>query len=257
MRVSIIAASLCAVALLGAISERAAAQSQNEVRVATATPAVNPAAPKFKFILFYKENNKATQTMADGLKKAIEQRAQRAEWTAVNITDITKHVLVERYHVERAPMPLVICVAPNGAVTAGITRQQITDELVENALVTPAMAEATKALQDKKIVVIQVKRDAQQPMPAGVVDFMADPLFSARTTTVSVLVGDEGESRFVREMEIKPEEVADSMIVVLAPPGVLVGKYASGVTKDQIGAALHAAGKCCNDPNCKHNKKAQ
>jgi hypothetical protein len=58
-------------------------------------------------------------------------------------------------------------------------------------------------------------------------------------------------------MEIKPEEVADSMIVVLAPPGVLVGKYPAGVTKDQIGAALHAAGKCCNDPNCIHNKKGQ
>jgi hypothetical protein len=159
--------------------------------------------------------------------------------------------------VERAPMPLVICVAPNGAVTAGITRQAITDEIVENALVTPAMAEATKALQDKKIVVIQVKRDAQQAMPAGAVDFMADPLFSARTTAVSVQLDDAAESRFVREMEIKPEEVADSMIVVLAPPGALVGKYPSGVTKDQIGDALHAAGKCCNDPNCKHNKKGQ
>jgi hypothetical protein len=257
MRVSIYAATLCAVVTLGVVSDRAAAQSQTEVRVATATPAVSAAAPKFKFILFYKENNKATQTMADALKKAVEQRAQRAEWTSANITDITKRVLVERYHVERAPMPLVICVAPNGAVTAGITRQAITDELVENALVTPAMAEATKALQDKKIVVIQVKRDAQQAMPAGAADFMADPLFSARTTAVSVQIGDETESRFIREMEIKPEEVADSMIVVLAPPGVLVGKYPAGVTKDQIGDALHAAGKCCNDPNCKHNKKAQ
>src|SRR6476659_3072284 len=199
MRVSIIAATLCAVVTLGVVSDRTAAQTQNEVRVATATPAVSPAAPKFKFILFYKENNKATQTMADALKKAVEQRGQRAEWTSVNITDITKRVLVERYHVERAPMPLVICVAPNGAVTVGITRQSITDEIVENALVTPAMAEATKALQDKKIVVIQVKRDAQQAMPAGAVDFMADPLFSARTTAVSVQLDDAAESRFVRE----------------------------------------------------------
>jgi len=257
MRGSIIAATVCAVLVAGSALSTAVAQSQNEVRVATATPAVGQAAPKFKFILFWKENNKPTQTMAEALKKAVEQRAQRAEWTSVNITDITKRVMVERYHVERAPMPIVICVAPNGAVTAGITRQQITDEVVENALVTPAMAEATKALQEKRIVVIQVKRDAQQVTPIGVVDFMADPMFSARTTALSVSLGDEAESRFVREMEVKPEEVADSVIVVLAPPGVLVGKYPAGVTKDQIGAALHAAGKCCNDPNCIHNKKGQ
>jgi hypothetical protein len=38
---------------------------------------------------------------------------------------------------------------------------------------------------------------------------------------------------------------------------VLVGKFGPAVTKDEIAAALHAAGKCCNDPNCKHNKKGQ
>jgi hypothetical protein len=45
--------------------------------------------------------------------------------------------------------------------------------------------------------------------------------------------------------------------VVLAPPGVLVGKFPASATSDQIGAALHAAGKCCNDPNCKHNQKGK
>ena len=47
------------------------------------------------------------------------------------------------------------------------------------------------------------------------------------------------------------------MIVVLAPPGVLVGKYQGTVSTEQIATDLHAAGKCCNDPNCKHNKKGQ
>jgi hypothetical protein len=71
------------------------------------------------------------------------------------------------------------------------------------------------------------------------------------------VLGDATEARFLTEMEFKPGELSDSMVVVLAPPGVLVGKYPASVTTDQIATDLHAAGKCCNDPNCKHNKKGQ
>jgi hypothetical protein len=58
-------------------------------------------------------------------------------------------------------------------------------------------------------------------------------------------------------MELSPRDVHESMLVVMAPPGVLVGKFIGSTTKDQIAAQLHAAGKCCNDPNCKHIQKAQ
>ena len=254
MRVSIVAAIIVASFSLGGVRHRSAAQAPEGVRIATANPAVDKA-PKFKFILFWKENNAATQGMTSALKTAVANRSQRAEWTSVNINDSANRAVVERYHVERAPMPMVLCVAPNGAITGGM--RQVTDEGIERTLVTPAMADATKALQDKKIVVIHVTQDAQQQLPAGAAEFVADPAFNARTVTVNVVVGDPVESRFVTEMEIKAGDVADSMVVVLAPPGVLVGKFPANTTGSQIAAALHAAGKCCNDPNCKHNQKGQ
>ena len=68
--------------------------------------------PKFTFILFWKENNPATQGMTEALKRPSRKRSQRAEWTSVNITDPAQRAIVERYHVERAPMPMVLCVAP-------------------------------------------------------------------------------------------------------------------------------------------------
>ena len=42
---------------------------------------------------------------------------------------------------------------------------------------------------------------------------------------MNVVLNDPAETRFVKEMEIKPERRRDSMVVVLAPPGVLVGKF--------------------------------
>jgi hypothetical protein len=150
-------------------------------------------------------------------------------------------------------MPLVLCVADNGAVTSVFTRLP-TDEALERALVTPAMAAVTKALQDKKIVVVHVAHTRQTPLPAGAAEFTADPDFQARTTTVNVERNDPTESRFLADMQISAQGAGESVVVVMAPPGVLVGKFAANVTKAQLAAQLHAAGKCCNDPNCKHNK---
>jgi hypothetical protein len=255
MRVSINAAIFCALLTISVAASPCAAQGPTGVRVATATPAVTPA-PKFKFILFWKENNAATQGMTEALKQAVAQRSQRAEWISVNVTDGAQRPIVDRYHVERAPMPMVLCIAPNGAITGGITRQ-LTDAAIDKALVTPMMTEATKALQDKRIAVIHVKRDPKLALPAGAAGFIADPAFKDRSTVINVSLDDAAEARFVKEMEFKPEELSDSMIVVLAPPGVLVGKYQGSVSTEQIATDLHAAGKCCNDPNCKHNKKGQ
>lgn len=254
MRVSMVGALLVALVSAGSRADQAAAQDATGVRVATATPAASQM-PKFTFILFWKENNAATQGMTEGLKAALAKRSQRAEWTSVNVNDSANRPVVDRFQVERAPMPMVLCVAHNGAITGAMVRQ-VSEQAVENALVTPAMVEATKALQDKKIVVVHVKQDARQPLPAGASQFMQDPNFKDRSTTVNVLSADPAESRFVREMKIQGNEASDS-VVLLAPPGVLVGKYPGTVTTDQLAAALHAAGKCCTDPNCKHNQKGR
>jgi hypothetical protein len=208
---------------------------------------------KFKFILFWKENNRNTQQLTEVLKLAVAGRSERANWIAVNVDDVANRELVERYQVSRVPMPTVLCVAPNGAIT-GVFMRQLNDQGVERALVTPAMADVTKAIQDKKIVVLHIKPAADSPLPTGGADFVADPDFEAKTIIVDLLLHDPAEARFLKDMKLKAADVSESVLVVMAPPGVLVGKFAAHATKQQIVAQLHAAGKCCDDPNCKHNQ---
>ena len=64
---------------------------------------------------------------------------------------------------------------------------------------------------------------------------------------------DPAEVAFLEQLKIDPGTVRGSTTAFLAPPAVLVGKYGPAATKNEMAAALHAAGKCCNDPNCKHN----
>jgi hypothetical protein len=95
------------------------------------------------------------------------------------------------------------------------------------------------------------------PLPMGAAEFLADPSFHARAATESFVVSDPAEGRFLRDLELDPTTLSGSTVVVLAPPGALVGKFSSTATAAEIAAKLHAAGKCCNDPNCKHNQKGQ
>jgi hypothetical protein len=212
-------------------------------------------ASKFKFILFWKENNPATQQMTEVLKLAVAKRSARAEWISIRVNDEANREIVEQYQMSRVPMPATLCVAPNGAITSVFVRQ-LNDHGVERALVTPAMAEVTKALQDKKIVLLHIKPVADSPLPPGGANFVADADFALRTTIVDLVLSDPVETRFLTDMKLKAAEVRDSIMVVMAPPAVLVGKFPATATKEQIASQLHAAGKCCDDPNCKHNQKA-
>src|SRR5436190_6688200 len=108
---------------------------------------------RYTFLVFYKESNAATQAMAQVVKNGVESRGDRATWAYVNVANPAEKALVDRFGVSRAPMPLTIAVAPNGAMTK-LTPSTITDEQIEKSFVTPAMAHSMKAMQDGKLVLI-------------------------------------------------------------------------------------------------------
>lgn len=252
LALTLVGAGICCSESLAQQAPRVAAlPTQN----ATSQPAAPEAAPKFTFILFWKENNAATQAMATQLKTSLPQKQQQTEWSAVNVTDPANKDLIERYKVSRAPMPMVMCVASNGAITGAIP-DRINDQTIDKLLVTPTMTQCMKALQEGKIVLIHVKADDKAALPQGASDFAADPSFQARTVAVSFQRNDPNEARFLADMQIDAK-AQGSVVSMLAPPGVLVGKYPENATKAQIAADLHAAGKCCDDPNCKHNKQGK
>lgn len=207
---------------------------------------------KFTFILFWKQSDAATAAMVKNLEAELPAIVDRAESVAVQVGDPTEAKLVERFGVSRAPLPLVLAVAPNGAVT-GFFQKPITKTEVDKALVTPTMTRCMKAMQDGKIVVVCAQPGAGQAAPLGARQFHAHDDFRERTVLVQFSTLEPAEARFVRELQIAPQD-PQPYVALLAPPGVLVGKFKGNVTAQELAAKLHAAGKCCDDENCKHNK---
>jgi hypothetical protein len=245
---------LCSFGVIGATCQ---AQSQpNSVALRPASPAPTQAGSKSTFLLFSRGDSAKTQRVAAELGTALATRSDRAQWQLIDVTAPVHQELVNRYQLSRAPMPLVLCIAPNGTVT-GAMPGRVTEKAVEASLVTPTMTRCMKWLQAGKIVVVHIKASATDTLPAGAAGLLADPAFQNRTVMESFVVSDPAEDRFLRDMEINPADASGSALEVLAPPGMLVGKFPSTATTADIAAQLHAAGKCCNDPNCKHNKKGQ
>ena len=83
------------------------------------------------------------------------------------------------------------------------------------------------------------------------------PQFKDRISLVGMRLDDPAETRFYQQMQIDPNRISGPHAVLIAPPGVLVGQFNAQASTQQIAAAIHKAGQCCDDPNCKHNSASQ
>lgn len=206
-------------------------------------------AQKYTFVVFFKDNSSATQAMIRTVQQGVQSRGGRASMALVDVNNPADKAVVARFNVARAPMPLTIAVAPNGAMT-GLSPIKISDEQLAKALVSPQAAVCIKSMQDGHLVFACVQTSAQPVLPQGVKEFCDDPQFKGRAVVTFLRANDPAEADFLRQLEVTQAPTT----VLLAPPGVVVGRFNLATAKEQLAAALHQAGKCCDDPNCKHGQ---
>ena len=226
----------------------ALAESAGQASLATAA-----AQQKFAFILFYRTNNAATQAMHKVLNAELGRR-DNAAFVPINITNPQEKVVVEQYDASRTPLPAVMAIAPNGAIT-GVFAQRLLPAHVESAIVTPGQTRCMRALQDKKLVLLCVQPAGAQSVPVGVQQFRADKLNVNRTQLVSIQAGDPAEAKFLQQLKVR-SDTPSAVTAFMAPPGVLLGTFNDKVTAGVLMTRLAAAGQCCTDPNCKHGRTA-
>ncbi len=208
---------------------------------------------KTVWLVFYRSWDAGTATMAQNVKAYVDKNAARAGWTAVAIGEPAEAAVVERFKVGRAPMPLVLAVNPNGAVT-GVFMQKVSDAELARCFVSPRKADCMKALQQNHLVLLCVQPSSVPTMPPGVQEFKALPHYADRTDVLGINLADPNEAAFLTDMQIDPR-IQAPVTVLLAPPGVVVGTFPISASGNEMAAALHSAGKCCNDPNCKHHHR--
>ena len=234
-----------------------AAEADSDAAVAsptaagTAMAAMHKAAGKNKYLfaLFHKEENEQLEAMRAELSKAEKEVANRAQVVEVDITAETEKDIVARYDLNYAPMPLLLTIAPNGAVTAGFPGR-IQAKRLKDVFVSPGTAAVLKGFQDRKLVFLcaqNAQTASSKEAMRGVRAFERDERFAGDTEVVVVDPADKAEAQLMFDLEIDPE-TDQAVTVFFAPPGRCIGQF-QGATKleDLVGtlaAAMSGCGSC-------------
>lgn len=211
------------------------------------------AAQKYAFLFFWKDKNPQTDKAWNVLQPAMANMADSAEVVSIQATNPAEKRIVDKYGVSRAPMPLVLAVAPCGAITKAFTGA-FDENKLRTAFVSTCTQQCLKALQDRKLVLVCVVDQAnpQDPVtiPKGVEDFRADAKYGSATEIILVNAKDQGEAAFLKDFQVDPQ-AQKPIVVFLAPPGSMIGKFDGTATKQQLVAKLVSAqsnpcagGKC-------------
>ena len=203
---------------------------------------------KYLFIFFSKGDDEQTRSMRKVFESVTVMVSARADSVEINATDPSEKEIVDRFKVSRAPMPLVLALAPNGAITTGLPNSFDAKQLMD-AFVSPSMEKCLKALQERKLVLLciqngttKLNKEAMQ----GVQDFKADARFAQATEVVTLNPTDDAEGKFLSQLQVSPK-TEEATTILLAPPAVVVFKSAGATSKENLVTALLAA---CGSGGC-------
>ena len=162
---------------------------------------------QYLFAFFFKADDEQTLAMRKVFDKAMEKVANRAYSVAVNTTDASEKSIVAKFDLERAPMLLVLALAPNGAITGGFPTKFQEQQLLE-AFASPTTEKCMKSLQDGKLVLLCVQNEKTKSNDAamkGVNDFKADERFGHATTIITLDPMDKKEASFLADLQVPIE----------------------------------------------------
>ncbi len=216
-------------------------------------PAIKQAADagKYLFVFFWKTDDEQTAAMKKVFEAAIKKVSDRAQSVAVLVSDPVERGIVDKFGVDRAPMPLVLAMAPNGAITGGFPNKFDEQQLLD-AFTTPGTEKVMKQLQDGTLVFVCVqnaKTKSNDVAMQGVRDFKTDVRFADATEIVTLDPTDKKEATFLKDLKVSTD-IAEATTVFVAPPGTALGKFEGETNKATFVEALSRANTGCGPGGC-------
>lgn len=261
------------VLIVGACLSPAMAQNATRPGSAAQKPAVTPAAQaptpaavpaviqhamdakKYLFIFFYQVEDEETTALRKVFDNTMTKVADRAESVVARLADPSQKPLVNKFGADRAPMPMVLALAPNGAVTGGYPLK-FDEQLLMSAFCSRSTWESLKALQDGKLVFFCIQNASTKfgaEALKAVQDVKADPQYTKLTEIVTIDPSDATETDALKRLSIEPN-VDEAVTILLAPPATIITRFKGATTQAAIVAEIQkaAAGKgaCCPGGKC-------
>ena len=187
------------------------------------------------FLIFYKEKDKVLRAMQAEVAKVVKDLGSRAGSLLVDGGSAAGKNLLETYKAVGAPLPLVLVLAPNGAVT-GSAVHSCDAESLKASVLGPGGAACLKHIQDGKLVVLCVqnaKSEGAAAVTKAVAVVQKDPRVGGLATSVVIDPADRVEKPFLEMLAVNPED-ASATTLLIVPPGRIVGFYSGAVEGEKL-----------------------
>ena len=210
----------------------------------SAEAAIKAAAAKHRYVVvtFYKKSDAASDWALEAVRSSKAKLSARADFATADVGSQANQALLKRYGLNAATVPITLVIAPNGAVTGGISGRAEPDK-VKAAFVSDGMANVLKVLQSGKIVLVCVQNGktklSKESLKAATA-FKADSRLPGAVDIVKIDPSNRAEAKFLGLCKVDPKG-PNAQIVMIAPSGMIVGRFPGQTTKDTMYASLQTA----------------
>lgn len=216
-----------------------------------AEQAIEKAANQHRYVIatFYKSKDDASSKMLKTASAAAKQVKDRADFVRIDVGSAAHKPIMARYGLDDAPIPITLVIAPNGAVTAAFPRTMKDTVDLKSAFVSEGMADILKVVQAGKLAVVclkNAKTTFNAESDATIKKLCTDKQLAGITDTLVLDPADPKEAAFYKRCGVKTDN-PKAQILLVAPPGRVIGVFDGDITADQLMARLTQA---CGSGGC-------
>lgn len=205
-------------------------------------------ANRYLYLVFYKRNDSRSEEMKQVAAQAQQQVSDRADVAYVDVADESEKALIEEYGINQASIPIVLVVAPNGAIVNGFP-DQVTSADLTNAFVSPKMAEIIKATQDQKVIYLYVANTGMKYYEENLVTIQATAAKYIKEGYSQITVvdpDDKGEAALLEQCRVSTPVSEPNLLVLYR--GYVVGTLTGNIDEQTLYQTTQGGcggGGCC------------
>jgi len=236
---------------LGCSTYQALAQPNAAPKTAKEAIRVSHDTNQYCFILFYDKKDSLYDQMKAAIVGVMAQTDQKIIIYEGSRSAGSDAGLIAQYKIDRAPMPLLMVIGPNGAVLGGFPKSVTADKLARS-LVPPLTMDVLKSIQQQKMAVVLLQNSKTKfnaESSRTVTDLEYDKRLVGSVEIIKADPADPKNSDFLANAKIMGT-IANATIVLIAPPGIVAGVFQGNVTKDSIISSLTPSSSGCGGGKC-------
>jgi hypothetical protein len=202
----------------------------------------------YLYMLFYEKKDNSFQEMQKSVQAFSKNSTKTIKTYEAMTTDSKESDVIQKYGINRTPLPLLLVFAPNGAITGGFP-QKVTEEQLSNCMVPKLIMNILKSVQAGKVALVLLQNDNTtfNKEVAKVADeFSKDARVLGYVDIIRQDPTDGNIKDFLTQCKIE-NTMKEATTVLIVPPNKIGGVYSGKITKETLitGIASCSGGGCC------------